>query len=66
MKIAPRSLNSFATQVPPLPPHITLDQAMNFAKATAKDPSRWKMIKQSMKDMVESYLPHGSQTAGRK
>jgi pyruvate dehydrogenase (quinone) len=53
-------------EVPPLPPHITFDQAMNFAKATAKDPSRWKMIKQSMKDMVESYIPHGSSPAGKK
>ncbi len=46
-------------EVPPLPPHITFEQAMSFARAIVKaDPEAGSMIKQSMKDAVESYLPH--------
>jgi pyruvate dehydrogenase (quinone) len=46
-------------EVPPLPPHITFEQAVNFWKAVFKgDPHKWQMIKQSFKDMSESYLPH--------
>ena len=46
-------------EVPPLPPHITFEQAVHFWKAVFKgDPNKWDMIKQSFKDMVESYIPH--------
>jgi pyruvate dehydrogenase (quinone) len=46
-------------EVPMLPPHISLDQATNFVKSVAKgDVNRWKMIKQSVKDMVENVMPH--------
>jgi pyruvate dehydrogenase (quinone) len=46
-------------EVPPLPPHITFEQAVQFWKSVYKgDPNRWDMIKQSFKDMVESYVPH--------
>jgi pyruvate dehydrogenase (quinone) len=46
--------------VPPLPPHITFDQASSYMQAVAKgDPERWGMLRASMRDMVESYLPHG-------
>ncbi|HOJ76420.1 MAG TPA: thiamine pyrophosphate-requiring protein, partial [Phycisphaerae bacterium] len=45
-------------EVPPLPPHITFEQAVAFWKAVFKgDPNRWHMIRQSFKDMVESFLP---------
>jgi pyruvate dehydrogenase (quinone) len=46
-------------EVPPLPPHITFDQAKAYAQAIVKgDPGGWDMVKQSFKEMVESYLPH--------
>ncbi len=46
-------------EVPPLPPHITFEQAVRFWKSVFKgDPNKWEMIKQSFKDMVESYVPH--------
>ncbi|HET8649004.1 MAG TPA: thiamine pyrophosphate-requiring protein, partial [Gemmatimonadales bacterium] len=45
--------------VPPLPPHITFEQAKRFATALFKgDPDEWGIIKQSAKQMVENYLPH--------
>ncbi len=46
-------------EVPPLPPHISVKQAMSFASAIAKgDPGTVGMITQSVKDAVESYLRH--------
>lgn len=46
-------------EVPPLPPHIKLEQAKAFAASILKgDPASMSMIKQSMKDAIESYLPH--------
>jgi pyruvate dehydrogenase (quinone) len=47
-------------EVPPLPPHITFKQAMNFSKSLLYDSSRKGMIRGAMKDMVESVLPHKS------
>jgi pyruvate dehydrogenase (quinone) len=45
-------------EVPPLPPHITFDQAKNFARAVAKgDPGRRAMIERSFKDKLEEFLP---------
>jgi pyruvate dehydrogenase (quinone) len=45
-------------EVPPLPPHITLQQAKNYTISIVKgDPRSWRMLKQTTKDMVESYLP---------
>jgi pyruvate dehydrogenase (quinone) len=45
--------------VPPLPPHISFKQAKAFASSVLKgDPDAWDMIKQTYKDVVESYLPH--------
>ena len=44
-------------EVPPLPPHITFDQAKAYAQAIVKgDPGGWDMVKQSVKQMVESYV----------
>jgi pyruvate dehydrogenase (quinone) len=45
--------------VPPLPPHISLQQAKSFSSALVKgDVDAWEMIKQTYKDVVQSYLPH--------
>jgi pyruvate dehydrogenase (quinone) len=44
--------------VPPLPPHITLNQAKNFTKSILKgDRNKYGMIRQAFRDTVESYLP---------
>ena len=42
-------------EVPPLPPHITVEQAKKYMEAILKgDPNRWQAIKQSAKDMWSS------------
>lgn len=44
--------------VPPLPPHITLEQARHFASSVwSGDAESLGFIKQTIKDAVESYLP---------
>lgn len=43
-------------EVPPLPPHITFDQARSFAASVLKgDPHGYRAVRQSLKDMVESF-----------
>ena len=45
-------------EVPPLPPHITFEQAKHFAQAViAGDPHRSRMIRQSFRQMLDSLLP---------
>jgi pyruvate dehydrogenase (quinone) len=45
-------------EVPPLPPHITFEQARMFTLAVAKgDPGRRGMIMQSLKDKPDELLP---------
>jgi pyruvate dehydrogenase (quinone) len=45
--------------VPPLPPHITFEQAKAFAMSILKgDPDAVGVVRQSFKDLVEQYLPH--------
>jgi pyruvate dehydrogenase (quinone) len=45
-------------EVPPLPPHITFEQAKNFAQAALHgDPRRGQMIRQSFRQMVDALLP---------
>ncbi len=45
-------------EVPPLPPHITFEQARMFALSVVKgDPGRRAMIEQSFKDKLEEFLP---------
>lgn len=45
-------------EVPPLPPHITFEQAKKFALAVAKgDSGRRAMIVQSLKGKLEEFLP---------
>ncbi len=46
--------------VPPLPPHITLEQARHFASSVwSRDAESLGFITQTMKDAVESFLPRG-------
>ncbi len=45
-------------EVPPLPPHITVEQAKALISALAGgDPSAREIIKQSFKQKVEEFLP---------
>ncbi|RXH03073.1 thiamine pyrophosphate-binding protein [Bradyrhizobium zhanjiangense] len=45
-------------EVPPLPPHITLQQAKNFSLALMKgDPNESGMIKGAARQVLESILP---------
>jgi pyruvate dehydrogenase (quinone) len=47
--------------VPPLPPHITLQQAKHFMRSMVKgDPDAGDVIRRSFRDLVENYLPHRS------
>jgi pyruvate dehydrogenase (quinone) len=50
------SLLEFHTdpEVPPLPPHITADQAKKFMKSLLHDPARSHILKQSMKELLDS------------
>ncbi|MGA1858709.1 thiamine pyrophosphate-requiring protein [Azospirillum sp. 11R-A] len=51
--------------VPPLPPHITLKNAAAMMATLAKgDPEVWDMLKDTAKDLVQSYLPHGGGKKG--
>ncbi len=45
-------------EVPTLPPHITLKQAANFNIALMSDPDSAAMLRGSMKDLLQSFLPH--------
>ena len=48
------------TNVPPLPPHVTLEQATAMTRALLKgDPERGAIIRQTFRDLVEDYVPHG-------
>ena len=45
-------------EVPPLPPHITLQQAKNFSIALAKgDPDEVGVIRGAARQVLESILP---------
>jgi pyruvate dehydrogenase (quinone) len=44
-------------EIPPLPPHISLEQAKHFAQASLKDPDRSAMIRHSFQQMVKDILP---------
>jgi pyruvate dehydrogenase (quinone) len=43
-------------EVPPLPPHITFEQAKAFMSSLLRDPSRTAMLKQSMKEMLANIV----------
>ncbi len=43
-----------------LPPHITVEQAINFMSSIAHgDPNRMQMLKRSFNETIESFVPHG-------
>ena len=45
-------------EVPPLPPHITLQQAQRFMKAIIRgDPDARRMIQQSFAEKILEFLP---------
>jgi pyruvate dehydrogenase (quinone) len=44
---------------PPLPPHITMEQARNFTETVLRgDPDSAGIVKQAIKGMVQSLIPH--------
>jgi pyruvate dehydrogenase (quinone) len=48
--------------VPPLPPHISFAHAKAYMKAITKgDPDAWGVLRASLRDILESYLPHSSE-----
>ncbi|TCO85620.1 pyruvate dehydrogenase (quinone) [Chthoniobacter flavus] len=47
-------------EVPPLPPHITFEQAVKFSESLIRDTSAPAMIRGAFKDAVESLIPHKS------
>jgi pyruvate dehydrogenase (quinone) len=44
-------------EVPPLPPHITFQQARHYMTAMAGDPDRGGMLKESLKQKLEEFIP---------
>ena len=45
-------------EVPPLPPHITFEQAVKFAKAVGRgDPARGRMIAQALRQKAHGLVP---------
>lgn len=47
--------------LPPIPPHATLEQMTATAKALIKgDPSRWGVMKEGIKTKLQEALPHSS------
>ncbi|HKO02970.1 MAG TPA: thiamine pyrophosphate-dependent enzyme, partial [Thermoanaerobaculia bacterium] len=42
-------------EVPPLPPHITFEQAKAFTQSLMRDPARSAMIRQSIKEVFDSW-----------
>jgi len=46
--------------VPPIPPHATLEQAKDSAAALLKgDENRWGIIREGVKEKMQEFLPHG-------
>lgn len=45
-------------EVPPLPPHITLEQAKAMTAALRKDPERGAMVRQTLRGMMSELLPN--------
>ena len=45
--------------VPPLPPHISFEQARKFARSMLEGDPRWRgVVTQTVKDAVETLVPH--------
>jgi pyruvate dehydrogenase (quinone) len=45
-------------EVPPLPPHITLQQARHFLSAALQEGHSGRKFKQAFQDSIESFIPH--------
>jgi pyruvate dehydrogenase (quinone) len=43
--------------VPPLPPHITLEQAHHYLTALVRDPDRGAMMMESLKQKLAGFVP---------
>ena len=46
--------------VPPLPPHITMKQALAFTRSMAGEPELGSVIKDTFRQVASSVLPHRS------
>jgi pyruvate dehydrogenase (quinone) len=44
-------------EVPPLPPHISFQQARHYLSAVSGDPERGAMIKESLKQKLAQLVP---------
>ncbi|HSB40084.1 MAG TPA: thiamine pyrophosphate-requiring protein [Gaiellaceae bacterium] len=44
-------------EVPPLPPHITLQEAKAFMSSVTSDPNRAAVVKQSFRQKLEEFIP---------
>jgi pyruvate dehydrogenase (quinone) len=45
--------------VPPLPPHITFEQAKAMTRSLLKgDPDRGAIVRQTLRDLIEDVVPH--------
>jgi pyruvate dehydrogenase (quinone) len=45
-------------EIPPLPPHITVEQAKHFLEAVASgDPNRTRLVRHSLRQMLDAFLP---------
>ena len=54
-------------EVPTLPPHISLEQALNYSKSIAKgDPDSRAMIRESYKQMLDSWMPQRAREHARQ
>lgn len=52
--------------IPPIPPHATLDQALSTASSMAKgDEDRWDVIRKGIKTKVQEVLPGSDPPSGR-
>jgi pyruvate dehydrogenase (quinone) len=45
--------------VPPLPPHITLEEAKNFMSMMASEPELGSVLRNSARQMLAGVLPGG-------
>ena len=53
-------------EVPPIPPHATMEEMVNMARALAAgDTSRWQVIKNGLRTKAQELLPHRGTAGGR-
>jgi pyruvate dehydrogenase (quinone) len=45
-------------EVPPMPPHISFDQAKSIARAFYRGDPAAEIIRHSFAELVEEYIPH--------